>query len=103
MPPKSNWKRLCRSPDAPEDPPRGKDKIGLRVGKEASLDGIYVVRTSVHGKALGSEDVVSAYKSVSKGECAFRSFKRVDLKVRPIYHRLASRVRAHVFLCMLAY
>jgi transposase len=115
-------------------PLRGKDKIGLRVGKmvdrykvgkhfhldieeesfsyrrnqesiaqEASLDGIYVVRTSVQTKALGAEDVVSAYKSLSTVERAFRSFKSVDLKVRPIYHRLAGRVRAHIFLCMLAY
>lgn len=70
---------------------------------EAALDGIYIVRTSVPAEALGPEDTVKAYKSLSKVEKAFRSYKTIDLKVRPIQHRLADRVRAHVFLCMLAY
>ena len=113
---------------------KGKDKIGLRVGKvigrfkmakhfritisadsfdyqrdvesiaaEAALDGIYIVRTSVPAEALDAEGAVEAYKSLSQVERAFRSYKTVDLKVRPIHHRVADRVRAHVFLCMLAY
>jgi transposase len=115
-------------------PLKGRDKIGLRVGKvmdrfkmakhfgitisddsfayerkveaiaaEAALDGIYIVRTSVPAEALDAEQTVEAYKSLSQVERAFRSYKTVDLKVRPIFHRLADRVRAHVFLCMLAY
>ena len=113
---------------------RGKDKIGLRVGKvinryqvakhftpiitessfsygrneeriaqEAVLDGLYVIRTSVADDTMNATATVRAYKDLAKVERAFRSLKTVDLKVRPIYHWLASRVRAHVFLCMLAY
>ncbi len=74
-----------------------------RIKREAALDGIYVVRTSVTAEHLSSEDTVLAYKSLSRVERAFRSIKTVDLKVRPIYHHLPHRVRAHVFLCMLAY
>ena len=113
---------------------RGKDQIGLRVGKvlgrfkmakhfaltitdtaftyrrepetiaaEAALDGIYVLRTSVPAEVLGARDTVRAYKDLAKVERAFRCLKTVDLHVRPIHHRLEERVRAHVFLCMLAY
>jgi len=113
---------------------RGKEKIGLRVGKvigkfkmakhfeilieeesfsftrnhasiadERVLDGIYVIRTSVPEKVLGTSETVGAYKSLSQVERAFRSMKSIDLKVHPIHHRLAERVRSHVFLCMLAY
>jgi hypothetical protein len=113
---------------------RGKDQIGLRVGKvlgqfkmakhfeititdtvftyrrkqkaievEAALDGIYVLRTSVPKEKLGAEDTVRVYKDLAKVERAFRCMKTVDLHVRPIHHRLVPRVRAHVFLCMLAY
>src|SRR5208283_2582485 len=115
-------------------PLRGKDKIGLRVGKlinhykmakhfilhiteqrfsyrrdekriaaEATLDGLYVIRTSVSPQTLSSESAVRLYKDLSKVERAFRSLKTVDLKIRPIFHWLEGRVRAHVFLCMLAY
>jgi transposase len=115
-------------------PLKGKDQIGLRVGKvinrykmakhfiteieetsfafrrdqekigrEAALDGIYIIRTSVRREHLEDHATVRAYKDLSKVEQAFRSLKTVDLKVRPIYHRLENRVRAHVFLCMLAY
>jgi transposase len=115
-------------------PFRGKDKIGLRVGRvinrykvgkhfileiteesfsyqrnlekitaEAALDGLYVIRTSVPKETLCAESTVRAYKDLSKVERAFRSLKTVDLKVRPIYHWDSDRVRAHVFLCMLAY
>jgi hypothetical protein len=74
-----------------------------RIQEEAALDGIYVIRTSVKKTSFSATEVVRAYKQLSHVERAFRSFKSVDLKVRPIHHRLADRVRAHVFLCMLAY
>jgi transposase len=115
-------------------PLRGKEKIGLRVGKllgrykmgkhfaieieensfrwtrkqeqieeEGNLDGFYVVRTNVASPQLSSEQVVTSYKRLSGVEQAFRSLKTMDLHVRPIHHRLADRVRAHVLVCMLAY
>jgi len=115
-------------------PLRGKDRIGLRVGRilgrfkvgkhfklditderfayqrdqvgiaeEAALDGIYVIRTSVPAEKLSPEDTVVSYKRLAQVERAFRSFKTVDLKLRPIHHHLASRVKAHVLICMLAY
>jgi transposase len=118
----------------PRKPLRGKDSIGMAVGKvighykvgkhfdiviehagfryqrkqaqidqEAALDGIYVIRTSVQTEVASAEQTVFHYKSLSTVERAFRSMKSVDLKVRPIHHHLADRVRAHVFLCMLAY
>jgi hypothetical protein len=118
----------------PRKPLRGKDSIGMAVGKvighykvgkhfdiviedadfryqrkqaeieqEAALDGIYVIRTSVQTDVASAEQTVFHYKSLSTVERAFRSMKSVDLKVRPIHHRLADRVRAHVLLCMLAY
>jgi hypothetical protein len=74
-----------------------------KIAAEAALDGIYVIRTSVSSDTLSAEDTVRAYKGLSAVERAFRSLKTVDLKIRPIHHRLAKRVRAHVFLCMLAY
>ena len=73
------------------------------IAAEAALDGLYIVRTSVPAAELDAEQTVRAYKGLSAVERAFRSLKTVDLKVRPIYHYAASRVRAHVFLCMLAY
>jgi len=73
------------------------------IEREASLDGIYVIRASVSASHLASQQVVATYKSLSTVERAFRSMKSVDLKVRPIYHHQAERVKAHVFLCMLAY
>lgn len=115
-------------------PLRGKDHIGLRVGKvidrfkvgkhfqtditddsfsfqrldqqiatEELLDGIYIIRSNVEPERLDAEHTVRAYKNLSRVERAFRSLKSVDLKVRPIHHRRADRVRAHVLLCMLAY
>lgn len=71
--------------------------------REAALDGIYVIRTSVPASRLSCQQVVATYKNLSTVERAFRSMKSVDLKVRPIYHHQAERVKAHVFLCMLAY
>ena len=73
------------------------------IAAEAALDGIYVVRTSLAKKAMSAPDAVRSYKSLSDVERAFRSMKTVDLEVRPIHHHLADRVRAHIFLCMLAY
>jgi len=114
-------------------PLRGKDAIGVRVGKvlgrskvakhfryeitegaftferdeeriaeEAALDGLYVIRTSVSPETLDAEAVVTAYKDLSVVERAFRISKDFALEVEPIRHRLEHRVRAHVFLCMLA-
>ena len=74
-----------------------------KIAAEAALDGFYVVRSNVPAQPLGSEQLVGAYKGLSRAERAFRCLKTVDLKVRPIHHRLADRVRAHVLLCMLAY
>jgi hypothetical protein len=73
------------------------------ITREAALDGFYVLRTSVPAAALDASATVLAYKSLAQVERAFRSLKTVELEVRPIHHRLAGRVRAHVFLCMLAY
>ncbi len=74
-----------------------------RIQAEASLDGIYVIRTNVPTARLSSDDTVLSYKRLSQVERAFRSLKTVDLKLRPIHHRLPDRVRAHVLICMLAY
>lgn len=70
---------------------------------EAQLDGLYVIRTSVSKETLSAEEAVGAYKKLSRVERAFRCLKTSSLEVRPIYHRLEDRVRAHVFLCTLAY
>src|SRR5260370_110929 len=117
-----------------KQPLRGRDQIGLRVGKvlgrhkmgkhfrleitesrfrferdqqsiaqEAALDGIYVVRTTVDAPRLTTEEVVLSYKRLAAVERAFRSLKLIDLNIRPIHHRKAERVRAHLFLSMLAY
>jgi transposase len=73
------------------------------IDDEATLDGFYVIRTPVPVTALPSTETVAAYKSLAFVERAFRAIKTVDLEVRPIHHRLADRVRAHILLCMLAY
>ena len=73
------------------------------IAREAALDGVYVIRTSVPPDVLSSPQTVESYKRLSVVERAFRTLKSVDLNVRPIYHRLSDRVKAHVFLCMLAY
>ena len=73
------------------------------VAQEAALDGIYILRTPLAAKAMHASEVVRSYKSLSDVERAFRCMKTVDLKVRPIHHRLPDRVRSHIFLCMLAY
>ena len=129
-----NLDKIVAATQRKKNPLRGKDNIGLRVGKiinrfkvgkhfildiaeesfsykrnedgikeEASLDGLYVIRTSVKEEQLSADATVLAYKNLSMVERAFRSLKTVDLKVRPIFHRLPDRVRAHIFICMLAY
>jgi ribosomal protein L18 len=70
---------------------------------EAALDGLYVIRTSLSAAQLDGPAAVAAYKSLAHVERAFRSIKTVDLQVRPVFHYNTQRVRAHVFLCMLAY
>jgi transposase len=70
---------------------------------EAATDGIYIVRTSLGPETLDDAATVRSYKSLSRVERAFRCIKTVDLQVRPVRHWLEGRVRAHVFLCMLAY
>jgi hypothetical protein len=73
------------------------------VAAEAALDGLYVIRTSLPKERLDANAAVAAYKSLAHVERAFRSMKTVDLNVRPVFHYSEQRVRAHVFLCMLAY
>lgn len=70
---------------------------------EAQLDGIYVVRTSEPAERLSAADAVRGYKGLARVERAFRCLKGLDLRVRPIYHRTEEHVRAHIFLCLLAY
>jgi transposase len=74
-----------------------------RIATEAAMDGLYVIRTSLPSSEMDSADCVRHYKSLAQVERAFRTLKSVDLKIRPIHHRLADRVRAHIFLCTLAY
>ncbi|MDP1649265.1 MAG: IS1634 family transposase [Rubrivivax sp.] len=73
------------------------------IASEAALDGLYIIRTSVPAAQMDAPECVRSYKSLANVERAFRSLKTIDLKVRPIHHRTADRVRAHIFLCMLAY
>jgi transposase len=125
--------KIVQATERARNPLAGKEKIGMRVGRvlgrfkmgkhfrleitdtafrferdperiedEARLDGIYVIRTTVQAEEMGPEDAVAAYKSLSQVERAFRSSK-TDLDVRPLHHHTEPRVRAHVFLCMLAY
>jgi hypothetical protein len=78
-----------------------RDEQAIRA--EAALDGFYVLRTSVAGDQLAPQAVVRAYKLLRHAERAFRAMKSPELEIRPIHHHLEDRVRAHVFLCMLAY
>jgi len=73
------------------------------IAAEAALDGIYIIRTSVEAARMEAAECVRNYKALANVERAFRSLKTMDLKVRPIHHRTADRVRAHILLCMLAY
>ena len=72
------------------------------VRKEASVDGVYIIRTSVPAEVIDTDDVVRHYKRLTRVEKCFRTMKMSGLEVRPIYHRKERRVRAHIFLCMLA-
>jgi transposase len=81
----------------------GFHRLEDNIASEAALDGIYVIRTSVAKKQMTAADCVRNYKSLAEVERAFRSLKTIDLKIRPIHHHLADRVRSHIFLCMLAY
>jgi hypothetical protein len=74
-----------------------------QIQTEAALDGIYVLRTSVADTELSTGEVVRSYKNLEQVERAFKTFKGPELEIRPIHHHLDDRVRAHVFLCMLAY
>ena len=76
---------------------------GEKIDAEASLDGLYVIRSNVEPSEMSDERVVAHYKNLALVERAFRSLKSIDIRVRPINHRLANRVRSHIFICMLAY
>jgi len=78
-------------------------RLEKQIAAEAALDGLYVIRTSVAKKQMNSAEAVRSYKALAEVERAFRSMKTIDLHIRPIHHHLESRVRAHIFLCMLAY
>src|SRR3982751_3078509 len=73
------------------------------IAAEAALDGFYVVRTNLPAATLDDAGTVRAYKSLAQVERAFRSLKGIDLRIRPLFHWLVPRVRAHVFSCLLAY
>ncbi|HEX3310449.1 MAG TPA: IS1634 family transposase, partial [Streptosporangiaceae bacterium] len=73
-----------------------------QIDAEAALDGIYVIRTPVAADELDAPGVVAAYKNLARVERDFRSIKSDDLDLRPVFHRLEERVRAHVLICMLA-
>jgi transposase len=73
------------------------------IRREEVLDGIYVIRTSEPAERLSAEDTVRNYKNLTQVERAFRSFKGIDLLIRPIWHHTEDHVRAHIFTCMLAY
>lgn len=74
-----------------------------RIDQEEALDGIYVIRTSEPAERLSAEDTVRSYKNLTQVERAFRSLKGIDLLIRPIWHHTEDHVRAHLFICMLAY
>ena len=73
------------------------------IDREAELDGLYVIRTSEPRESLSAEDTVRSYKNLAQVEQAFRTLKGMELRIRPIHHRGEERVRAHIFLCLLAY
>jgi len=78
-------------------------RLAQNISAEAALDGLYIIRTSVKAERMDAATCVRTYKSLAQVERAFLSMKMMDLKVRPIHHHLEGRVRAHIFLCMLAY
>jgi hypothetical protein len=80
-----------------------RERLEQQIAAKATLDGLYVIRTSVPKKQMTSAEAVRSYRALAEVERAFRSMKTIDLHIRPIHHRLEERVRAHIFLCMLAY
>lgn len=74
-----------------------------RIVQESHLDGFYVIRTSVAADHLSAADAVRCYKGLARVERAFRCLKGIDVRIRPIHHRTDDHVRAHIFLCVLAY
>jgi len=78
-------------------------QIQKNIDAEAAVDGLYIIRTSLKAERMDADTCVRTYKSLAQVERAFLSMKMMDLKVRPIHHHLEGRVRAHIFLCMLAY
>ena len=74
-----------------------------RIARDAALDGIYVLRTSLPAQQLDAAQTVRSYKQLAGLERAFRILKSVEVEIRPIHHRLPDRVRAHVLICLLAY
>jgi transposase len=78
-------------------------RLEKQIAAEAALDGLYVIRTSVPKKQMSSAEAVRSYRALAEVERAFRSMKTIDLHIRPIHHHLEGRVRAHIFLCMLAH
>ncbi len=78
-------------------------RVQDNISAEAALDGLYIIRTSLKAERMDAPTCVRTYKSLAQVERAFLSMKMTDLKVRPIHHHLEGRVRAHIFLCMLAY
>jgi transposase len=81
----------------------GYERNAERIAMEAALDGLYIIRTSVPAEQMDAAECVRRYKSLADVERVFRTLNGVDLKIRPIHHRLEDRVRAHIFLCLLAY
>jgi transposase len=73
------------------------------IEREAELDGVYVIRTSEPQSSLSAEEAVRSYKNLAQVERVFRTFKGLDIRIRPIHHRTEERVRAHIFICLLAY
>ena len=73
------------------------------IEREAEVDGLYVIRTSESKQSLSAEDAVRSYKNLAQVERVFRTFKGLDIRIRPIHHRTEERVRAHIFICLLAY
>jgi transposase len=74
-----------------------------QIATEAALDGIYILRTSLTTQECSTSEIVRSYKNLEQAERAFKTFKGPELQIRPIHHHLETRVRAHIFLCMLAY
>ena len=79
------------------------DRREAAIRRESELDGVYVLRTNEPARRFSAEDAVRRYKSLAQVERAFRTLKGLDLRIRPIHHRTEEHVRAHIFLCLLAY